>query len=90
MHDVVTGSGVWAIECLVRGDKAEANAQRFAQEGVYSQIPYQEHVLVDFRKGAQSVRKLRDNFIYVCFFDDFQKAKIRRNGANDELVNLAP
>lgn len=83
----VNGRYSWGIELLREGNRAEHHAARFGQSGMYEKIPMKEHVLIDFRKSAD-VGKLRGNFWYAIYSDDYRTITIKRLGHADQVITL--
>lgn len=69
----------WFIELLVDGDDAKGHEERFQTGQKYyascTLLPNAKYVLIDFRQH-KTVRKFRENFLYVSFGVEFKAATI--------------
>lgn len=74
----------------MKGSRADEFGQWFAEQGIYSEIPYAEHALVDFRPGPAAPRKVRLDSLYVSFNVKYTETVLRCSGRSSKTVRLAP
>jgi hypothetical protein len=82
------GEKFWFMELLVEGIDAVGHQERFLVEGKYHDILFEgsEYILIDFRRNV-APRLLKDDFMYVCFSEDYRSATIKNN-QKSTLVEL--
>lgn len=80
----------WFIELLVDGDDAKGHEERFqpGQKYYASLLPNAKYVLIDFRQH-KTVRKFRENFLYVSFGVEFKAATICNEKKECVTVSLS-
>lgn len=80
----------WFIELLVDGDDAKGHEERFqpGQKYYASLLPNAKYVLIDFRQH-KTVRKFRENFLYVSFGVEFKAATICNEKKESVTVSLS-
>jgi hypothetical protein len=84
---------LWFLELLVEGIDAKEHSQRFEDGGKYhgSLTPNSKYALIDFRLRVRPDQKrLKPNFLYVCFSTSFSNATIKTPGREDCEVDLLP
>ena len=88
---VIRGNDLnWFLELLVDGDDAKGHEERFQPGQKYfgSLLPNAKYVLIDFRQ-RKTVRKFRENFLYVSFDVEFKEATICNEKKESSTVLLS-
>lgn len=83
------GNILWFLELLVDGIGAQEHSQRFKDDGKYepSLVPGSKYALIDFRQNIRP-KRLKKDFLYVCFSDSFSTAKIKTPDRDDQEIDL--
>ena len=84
---------LWFLELLVDGIDAKEHSERFEDGGKYhgSLTSNSKYAVIDFRQRVRpNQKRLKPNFLYVCFPTSFSNATIKTPGREDCEVYLLP
>ena len=80
----------WAIELLRDGKKYGRHSRKFESTGEYKEIiKYAKSIaIIDIRSELKKVRKMKKDFIYVSYSDDYDSFKIESLGKETVTIKF--